>query len=153
MIWTVLAVVFSLTLQSQDAAAQSSADPTSLARIREALMRQSMLRLTIPEPTFRVTIQDRTPFTHMFNPLDLKGGPTPPGGLYAFEQRQRFGNPWAGQPMFQFNVLPAAQLIIQSVDQSRRAQSQRAAHEEMLRELAEFCIHNICEPTVDSPKR
>jgi len=145
MIWAALPLLVSLTLQEQDSVSHR-VDSAALSRIRQALTRPNPLQVVIPEPTFREVIQERT-LERAWEKHSETGGPIPPGGLYAFEQRQRLGNPWAGQPMIQIDVLPLAERIFQSVRHSHHAQSERAAHEEVLRTLAEFCIANACEAT------
>ena len=129
---------------------QNTADPPDqrLERIRRALDAQTLqIQSLAPEPTFRVSIQQTPAFDESWRRDDLNGGPKPLGGLYAFEQRQRLGNPWVGQPLIQIDVLPIAERIIKSVQDARHARDERAANQEVLRALSAFCIANVCDAT------
>jgi len=75
----------------------------------------------------------------VFDALDFNGGPVPPGGSYAFEQRRRlFGDPWAGQAMIQVNVLPLVEAAYRAISSARHDHAERAAHDEVQRALIEF---------------
>jgi hypothetical protein len=114
----------------------------SLTRIRQELERQSHpLAADVPQtiqPTFRAVVQGQR-IQAIFDALDFNGGPVPPGGLYAFEQRRLLGDPWAGQPLIQVNVLPVVKAAYHAISRARRDHAERAAHEEVRRALIEFC--------------
>ena len=142
-------VVWAVLLSSADPQCASADHPdASLERIRKALATPSIQSQSLPpEPTFRVRIQQTLLFDQSSQRDDLTGGPTPPGGLYAFEQRQRSGNPWAGQPWIQVDMLALAERLIKSVKDTRRAHDERTAHEEVLRALSALCVANVCDAT------
>jgi hypothetical protein len=68
--------------------------------------------------------------------------PFRPAG-YAFEQRQRAGQAWLGQPLIQVDLLATGHAIGAAVGKVRRARAEHAAREEVQRALTEFCAtHN-----------
>ena len=143
MIWAILPLVASLSGQGLSGP-RPETDSESLARIRRALSQQNPLQTQMVQPTFRVAIQQRV-WDRVWEMPNRWENPAPPEGLYGFEQRQRLGNPWTNQPMVQIAILPIAERIVQLVKDARRAHSERAAHEEVLRALAAFCVTNECE--------
>jgi hypothetical protein len=145
MIWAILPLVVSLSGQSVSAP-QPERDSESLARIRHALSQPNPLQTLDVQPTFRVAIQ-QTMWNRVENKPNRWENPAPPGGLHAFEQRRQLGNPWANQPFVQIDMLPIAGLMIHSVKDALRAHSERAAHEEVQRTFAAFCVMNECEVT------
>jgi hypothetical protein len=114
----------------------------SLSRIRQALETQShLLKPDVTQrtqPTFRAEIRGPKVET-VFDRLDFRTGPVPPGGLYAFEQAQLLGNPWAGRPIIEVNVLPLVQAAHRAVSKARHDRAERTAHEDVQRTLIEFC--------------
>ena len=52
------------------------------------------------KPTFRIEIQERQKIEELLATLDFKGGPTPPGGVYGYEQ-QRLAFPPVDNPLAQ----------------------------------------------------
>jgi len=122
--------------------------PVSVARIRAALERPQALRLTVADrkPDFRVDIRERQFAEDLLGRLDFRSGPVPPGGLYAFEQRQRIGPPGLGQPLISVDLLGIAQGLHSAVANARRSSAERAAREEVQRALAEFCAVHDCTP-------
>jgi hypothetical protein len=129
-------------------AAQIPDTPESpdLDRIRRALEQPRSADILSSEPTFRVSTEERTPTLRSPKPPDLSGGPRPPGGLYAFEQRQRLGNVWEGQPWISIDLLPVADRIAQLVRSARRASLEHSAQTEVKQALAEFCAVHECAP-------
>jgi hypothetical protein len=117
-----------------------------LARIRRALEQPRSPDILPSEPTFRVSTEEHTPTLRSPKPPDLSGGPGPPGGLYAFEQRQRLGNAWAGQAWISIDVLPVADRIAELVRSARRASLERSAQTEVKQALAAFCAVHDCRP-------
>jgi hypothetical protein len=116
--------------------------PVSLRRIRQALETQTQ-RLkpdaTEPtKPTFRTEIRGRK-IESVLDGLDFKAGPVPLGGLYAFEQAQLLGNPWAGRPIIAVNILPIVQAAHRAISNARHGRAERAAHEEAQRAVIELC--------------
>ena len=98
---------------SSDADAKAAADrdlPVSLGKIRDALERASapglLLKNVQDTPTFRIEIRERQKIEELLATLDFKSGPTPPGGVYAYEQQRvmfpAVDNPLA-QPYAAFN--------------------------------------------------
>jgi hypothetical protein len=77
--------------------------PVSLERIRGALEHQNpsqLLKGIDEKPTFRIEIQERRKIEELLATLDFKAGPTPPGGVYAYEQ-QRLAFPPVDNPLAQ----------------------------------------------------
>ena len=98
---------------SPDADAKAAADrdlPVSLGKIRDALERAAapgfLLKNVQDAPTFRIEIRERQKIEELLGTLDFKAGPTPPGGVYAYEQQRvmfpAVDNPLA-QPYAAFN--------------------------------------------------
>ncbi len=115
--------------------------PVSLERIREGLAsdKPSILDALDVQATFRVEVQEKRPsFVEMFSPESFKGGPVPPGGLYAYEQ-QRMLFPNSTPALFSVPVLPVFQTIVNAIGDLRRARAAAAARAEVERAMAEFC--------------
>jgi|SRR5206468_3816498 len=126
--------------------------PVSISHIRAALDRPPSLRLTIPEskPTFRVEIRERPLYSpNLLGPVErlwsTTTGPVPPGGLYAFEQRQRLGNQWT-QPLFSVDLLSIGAALHNAIANAHRSSAERAARDEVRRAFAEFCAAHDCPP-------
>jgi len=115
--------------------------PVSLSRIRRALETQSdLLKLDgtqATRPTFRAEVRGRRLET-VLDGLDFRAGPVPLEGVYAFEQAQVLGNPWAGRAVA-VNILPLLQAAHRAMSNARRGRTERAAQEEVQRALIEFC--------------
>jgi len=147
------AAVFGLAwlLAAQEPGSPSGTDtseptlPVSLSRIREMVAQPVVLRVVLPETPvdFRVDVRERQPLA-LLDTLDVESGPVPPGGLYAFEQRQRAGQMWLGQPLAQTDLMATAHSIGAAVGKVRRARAENAAREEVQRALAEFCATHNC---------
>jgi hypothetical protein len=78
--------------------------PVSLDKIRGALERPpppgQLLRGVDEKPTFRIEILERQRIEELLATLDFKSGPTPPGGVYGYEQ-QRVLFPAVDNPLAQ----------------------------------------------------
>lgn len=116
--------------------------PVSLERIREALASsrpRSLLEAIDVVPHFRLEVEQQRPtFVEMFSPEAFKGGPVPPGGLYAFEQRQRLSlnsTPYVAS----VDLMSIFSGIANVVSEARRARAAAAARAEVERAMAEFC--------------
>lgn len=98
----------SLSPSASSSAADTSTEalpdfPVSLEKIRDALGRRvsvSILRRLADTPTFRLEIEERRRIDELLATLDFKSGPTPPGGVYGFEQ-QRLAFPPVSRPLAQ----------------------------------------------------
>jgi hypothetical protein len=130
------------------AEAQEPVEPTDprLARIRQALATPAIqLSPANPEPTFRVGIVGQQLL--LAGPSDWSRPPAEPpipGGLYAFEQRQRLGNPWAGQPLIKVDVLPVVGVLLDALRAAGRERALRQARREVATALEEFCASADC---------
>jgi hypothetical protein len=149
----IIGLVLAVGLQQAvdpSSAPDASELPVSLTRIRTALERPEKLRLTLPEPDahFRVEIRERPLYSpNLLAPVETLWSPSPgrvpPGGLYAFEQRQRFGGLWS-QPMLSVDLLSIGSAVQKAIANARRTRAENAAREEVRRALAEFCAVHDC---------
>jgi hypothetical protein len=120
-------------------AADGLTTAASIRRIRAALERPQTIDLDRIDqvPRFRVVIREPQRFRDL-PPLDFSAGPVPPGGLYAYEQRQRIGPPMS-QPLVSIDVMPIAQAIGRAAAGVRRARGEAAARDALQRAIAEYC--------------
>jgi len=125
--------------------------PVSVSRVRAALDRPAPLRLTVPEPkpTYRVQIREHLLYSpNLLGPVEqlwsTTTGPPPPGGLYAYEQRQRLGQ--FSQPLYLMDLLSVGGAIRNAIANARRSGAEKAAREDVQRALAEFCATHECTP-------
>jgi hypothetical protein len=162
---------------SSDADAKAAADrdlPVSLGKIRDALERASapgfLLKNVQDTPTFRIEIRERQKIEELLGTLDFKSGPTPPGGVYAYEQQRvmfpAVDNPLA-QPYAAFSPTellivaaesavssPLAKYVAKGLKDAYRTHQLQAARAEVERAIAEYCAGKenggaglqICEP-------
>jgi hypothetical protein len=123
--------------------------PVSVSHIRAALDRPAPLRLTVPapKPTYRVQIREHLLYSpNLLGPVEqlwsTTTGPPPPGGLYAYEQRQRLGQ--LSQPLYLVDLLSIGGAIKNAITNARRSGAEKAAREDVQRALAEFCATHEC---------
>ena len=135
-----LALAFSALLLSDPpsvvvaADAPAAATQASLNRIREALSKPAGLRVTVPEPTFRVEVRAHPYFTEIPWTWDFGGGGAPaPLVPRALGQ--------STPPLIAIDLLQ----IGRAVASARRAHAERAAEDEVRHELAEFCSTHACD--------
>jgi hypothetical protein len=146
MIGLCLTTAFSRNVLAQEPVSAASWQVVSLSKIRAGLAAQpSSLRLIPPEPTFRIIVWETQHLYQVLEQLQLRDAHTPPGGLYAFGQRQQLGNPWIGQPLVKIDVLPQVEAIGQAIAARRRASAEEAAREEVSHALVEMCLANVCQ--------
>ena len=132
--------------------------PVSLDRIREGLERpvSRPLRQSFDErPTFRVEIRERMKIEALLATLDFKTGPTPSGGVYAYEQ-QRLLFPPSLNPLAQpYSAFSQAQLVtilvenlmgkylagkaVSAISKSVRESAEAAVRREVDEAIAEYC--------------
>jgi hypothetical protein len=139
------AILALVVLTAVPAAAQTDERPlelpVSLERIREGLAsdKPSILDALDLQPDFRIEVRENRPnLGEMLRPENFKGGPVPPGGLYAYEQqRMLFPNsmPW----VMSFDTLPVFRALVNAVSDMRRARAAAEARAEVERAMAEFC--------------
>jgi hypothetical protein len=99
----------------------------------------SLLDALNRQPNFRVEVEERRPtFAEIFGGEDFKGGPVPPGGLYAYEQQRRMF-PNSTPPVFLIDAMPILSGLVNAIGDWRRARSATAARTEVERAMAEFC--------------
>jgi tRNA A58 N-methylase Trm61 len=117
----------------------------SLSRIREALEQSKSLRILPlhPEADFRVVIRQNKPSDTVTDSSDFRGGPVPPGGLYAFEQRQRLGQQWS-EPLIRVDLLAVTALLTTALAKAHRARAESAARTEVQRTFTNFCETYSC---------
>src|SRR5262245_45867884 len=135
--------------------------PVSLDRIRDALERPTapgQLRRAIEqskEPDFRVEIREKRKLEELLATLDFKSGPTPAGGLYAFEQ-QRLVNPSVDNPLAQpYAAFSQGQLLtilienlvgkyladkaVSAITRSMRERAEADARREVEEAIGDYC--------------
>jgi len=159
--------------------------PVSLDKIRDGLERPATTRLFTlnflkaldREPNFRVAIEERRKIDELLSTLNVKGGPTPAGGLYAFEQQRimfpAVDNPLA-QPYAAFNQGQLLTILVENlvgkylvgraadaITKSVRDQAEAAARKEVDESVAEYCAAKpnngagivLCAPPPAGPAR
>ena len=133
--------------------------PVSLARIKGALEQPPAppLRGLTDAPTFKIAIEEKQRFKleDLINSLDFKSGPTPAGGLYAYEQqRQMFPaveNPLR-QPFSEFSQPELLTILVENlaghylagraagaITGAERARAEAQAREEVARAAGDYC--------------
>ena len=137
--------------------------PVSLDKIRDGLERPATAHMfTGPlaakldkEPNFRVEIEERRRIDELLSTLNFKSGPTPAGGLYAFEQQRMMfpavDNPLA-QPYAAFNQGQLLTILVEnlagkylvgravdSITKSVREHAEASARKEVEDAVAEYC--------------
>jgi hypothetical protein len=137
--------------QSQTQDAPELNLPVDLDTIRERVARPPALRGLDRRPDYSVTIEIEQRLQEMFRSLELKLGPPPPGGLYAYEQQRLLFNPTdapLAQPFAQFSGGQLLTLAIEAlvgrwvvgkVSGAQRSRAERLAREEVSRAIADFC--------------
>lgn len=146
--------------ESSDADSQTSDLPVSLDHIRAGLKREAtdslLKRVEIP-PDFRIQILEQQRIDDMLSKLDFKHlkAPAPPGGLYGYDQQQRLFNsvnnplvqPYAAFSGGELITVAVENLIaryvggkvIGSLADAERARAERAARQEVEKEIADYC--------------
>ena len=145
----------------QDAAPAPAPDlPVSIAKIRSALERPAprILFRGIDDKTkadFRVEIIERRKIEDLLASLNFKSGPTPPGGIYGWEQ-QRVMFPASSNPLAQpYAAFGQGQLVtilvenligkyiagkaIQAVSNARRESAEQTARRQVAEAIADYC--------------
>jgi hypothetical protein len=132
--------------------------PVSLDRIREALARPpqgtTLKRIDI-RPDFFVRVEEKQHILEILSKLDFKTGPTPPGGLYAYEQQQQMFNktdrplaqPYAAFSGSELVTLAIEGLVgkylggklLQAITGAQREGAERAARQEVAQAIADYC--------------
>jgi hypothetical protein len=131
--------------------------PVSLDHIREGLKKgdSPLLRANELPPDFRLEIVEQQKIDELLKKLDFKSGPAPGGGLYGYEQQRRLFNP-TDRPLQQpyaafsggeFLTIAVENLIakylggrlISGMSDAERSKAERAAREEIDREIAAYC--------------
>jgi hypothetical protein len=127
--------------------------PVSLDHIREGLKKSDspLLRSNELPPDFRLEIVEQRKIDELLKKLDFKSGPAPGGGLYGYEQQRRLFNP-TDRPLQQpyaafsggeFLTIALENLIAKylagALSAAQRGRAERAAREEIDREIAAYC--------------
>jgi hypothetical protein len=127
--------------------------PVSLDHIREGLKKgdSPLLRANELPPDFRLEIVEQHKIDELLKKLDFKTGPAPGGGLYGYEQQRRLFNP-TDRPLQQpyaafsggeFLTIAVENLIAKylagPLSAAQRSRAERAAREEIDREIAAYC--------------
>jgi hypothetical protein len=146
--------------QSSNADSPKIALPVSLDHIRSGLKREAtdslLKRVEIP-PDFRIQILEQQRIDDMLSKLDFKhlNAPAPAGGLYGYDQQQRLFNS-VDNPLVQpYAAFSGGELItvaienlvarylggklISGVTDAERARAERAARQEVEKEIADYC--------------
>ena len=138
--------------------APSQALPVSIDRIRELLARapaESVIRGLDRQPDYKITVEERRFLKDILESLDVKTGPAPPGGLYAYEMQQQVWNTRNSplvRPYAAFTSGELAQVSITSilgalvtryltngVMNLSRTEAENLAREDVRRAIEEYC--------------
>jgi hypothetical protein len=130
----------------------------SLGRIREQLERPAarpLLKSFDDRPTFRVEIRERLKIEELLATLDFKTGPTPAGGVYAYEQQRLLfppslnplAQPYAAFSQGQLVTILVENLVgkylagkaVSAVSTAVRENAEAAARREVDDAIAEYC--------------
>lgn len=129
--------------------------PVSLENIREALARPPVLVGLDRKPDFSVTIEEAQRLEELFRSLEMKMGPAPPGGLYAYEQQRMLFNP-TDHPLSQpYAAFSGGELITLAIEGligrwitdvaknglsgAEKKRAEKNAREEITRAITQFC--------------
>jgi hypothetical protein len=164
---------------SPQADAKSTPDlPVSLDKIRDALERPAapgqLLRALDngKQPDFRVEIREKRKLDELIATLDFKSGPTPAGGVYAFEQQRMLfppvdnplAQPYAAFSQGQLLTILVENLVgkylaekaVSAVTKAVRERAEAEARREVEEAIAEYCASKpdhgaaiqLCTPVV-----
>jgi hypothetical protein len=159
--------------------ATTPALPVSLDKIRDGLERTAapgiLLKNVEDNPTFRVEILERRKIEALLATLDFKSGPTPPGGVYGYEQQRvmfpavdnPMAQPYAAFSQTELAIVSAesainmmlAKYLAKGIRNAYRASQEQAARAEVERAIAEYCASKpnggagiqLCVPPTTSP--
>jgi hypothetical protein len=135
--------------------------PVSLDRIREGLEKPAASGQLLksldkqPQPDFRVEVREKRKLDELIAGLDFKSGPTPAGGIYAFEQQRMLvpsvDNPLA-QPYAAFNQGQLLTILVENlvgkylvgqslaaISKAQRENAEATARREVEEAIAEYC--------------
>jgi len=164
--------------QPKTADQKSGSDlPVSLDKIRDGLDKPATVGEISgavdkqPQPDFRVAIREKQKLEALIASLDFKGGPTPAGGVYAFEQQRLLfpsvDNPLA-QPYAAFNQTQLTTILVENlvgkylgdksasaISKAQRDEAEAAARRQVEEAIAEYCASKpdngagiqLCIPT------
>jgi hypothetical protein len=164
---------------SPDTDAKSTPDlPVSLDKIRDALDRPTasgqLLRAldSNKPPDFRVEIREKRKLEELIATLNFKSGPTPAGGVYAFEQQRMLfppvDNPLA-QPYAAFNQGQLMTILVENlvgkylaeraisgITRGVRERAEADARREVEEAITDYCVSKpshgagiqLCAPPV-----
>jgi len=131
--------------------------PVSLERVRRGLARPegSGLKNLDIKPDFFVRVEEREHMQAILANLQVKSGPAPLGGIYAYEQQQMLFNktdrplqqPYAAFSGGELITLAIEGLIqkylgdkiVSGITNAQRAAAERAARQEFAEAVAEYC--------------
>jgi hypothetical protein len=159
--------------------------PVSLEKIRDGVERPAaplfasrMIKSLDKEPSFRVEVEERRKIEELLATLNFKTGPTPAGGLYAYEQQRMMfppvDNPLA-QPYAAFNEGQLLTILVENlagkylvgkaadaITKSVREHAEAAARKDVEEAVAGYCASKpgngagieLCapQPSDSSPK-
>jgi len=142
--------------------------PVSVDRIRELLARApaaSVLRGLDRQPDYTITVEERRFLQDIVETLGEKTGPSPSGGLYAYEIQQQVWNTRNSplvRPYAAFTASELVQVSLASIlsglvtqylaDGGRhwsRTQAEARARDEVRRAIAEYCEARPDRPRID----
>ena len=150
--------------------------PVSLDRIRQALdqapERPPLLGLSPGNmPSFHIEIHAPRGIQELMDSLKFNSGPTPPGGLYNYEQQQNLWSKQQHPEMQPYGAFGQGQMItillenllekyvaarvVNGVSSARQTAAEEAAREEVQRALAEFWAYQAQQQAAEgqaSPK-
>lgn len=132
--------------------------PVSLGRIREGLAKPApgaTLKNLDIKPDFIVRIEERDHLIAVLSKLEVKSGPAPLGGLYAYEQQQRAFSKTERPLMQPYAAFSGGELItlaieglmqkylggalMNAVTGAQRSRAERAAREAVAVAIVDYC--------------
>ena len=144
-----------------DAAQSTSQDARDLDRIREALGKPTptlILPVNVPAD-FRSEVSEQQKLDELIKSFDFRSGPTPPGGVYAYEQQRVVFNPTNYPLMQPYAAFSGSELLtlaveslvghyaggkaVSALSQAEHDRAKAAARADVLRSIADYCAAQL----------
>jgi hypothetical protein len=141
--------------------------PVSLDRIREGLAKppSQFSRALDKVPDFRTEVRIQQKLQELLSKLDFRGGPTPAGGIYSYEQQRNLWNSVDHPIMQPYAAFSGSELITIAVENllghyvgapalnglksAEREREEAAARAEVDRAIADYCASSAERASLD----